>query len=92
MSNHPPVYRPKGAPHTSEGQRPVNEIVHPPVFRKNTAYFRLADMPMLSGLCAVPSERRVVFVLDTQGCTLRWYALPLQGMIPKMGILVWVVP
>ena len=43
---------------------------------------------MLSCLCAVPSERRIVFDSDTQGCTLRWYALPLRSMITKMCILV----
>ena len=31
-------------------------------------------------LCGVPSEREECCRLDSQGCTLGWYAMPFQGM------------
>ena len=31
-------------------------------------------------LCGVPSEREECCRLDSQGYTLRWYAMPFQGM------------
>ena len=49
-------------------------------------------MPMFPCPCVVSSERWIVCVSDTQGCILRWYALPQRGMIPKICILVRTTP
>ena len=37
-------------------------------------------------LCGVPSEREECCRLDSQGCTLGWYARPLQGMGFATGV------
>jgi hypothetical protein len=66
----------------SSGHRPGNLIPKNRCVLKERRIGRAGSISDTRRLCGVPSEREECCRVNPQGCTLGWYARPLQGRYP----------